>query len=131
MCNSVMYRVVTYKRDGNSELRLDNISYVNKLQYCQGVTNIGPNDKLGSYLLQVDRNIGMLDEDQRLIFEHDIVKDVNSGTEYVVEFCQQKLSFVFRTNNPEDTLESLDITDKHWRVINNIYKENEENFEIK
>lgn len=126
MCNyNILYRIVTYKRNNRDELQLNNISYTKKLDYCKSVTNVGPEDKLGSYLLQVDRNIGLLDVDQRLIFEHDIVKDVDSGIEYVVEFCQDKLSYVFRTDNPDDTLESLDITNKRWRVINNIYKENE------
>jgi hypothetical protein len=62
----------------------------------------------------------MLDKVQKMIFQNDYIKN-DKNKVYRVDWCQEKLSFVLRTNNPEDTLESLDITWQKWTVVGNIY----------
>jgi len=65
---------------------------------------------------------GLDDIELNGIFENDIIEDV-AGKRYIIEWCQDKLGFVARTSNSNDTLESLDITNyEHWKVIGNIRK---------
>ena len=72
---------------------------------------------------------GLRDKNGKLIYEGDIVKrDVKL---YRVDWCQDKLSFVLRSeNNQDDILESLDITIWNWEIIGNIH-ENPELLEVK
>lgn len=114
-----LYRYVTFIRNGRKE-EIANIAYANAFNYSHQITGLSDNSKLGSYSIHLDRSTGMLDKVQKMIFQNDYIKN-DKNKVYRVDWCQEKLSFVLRTNNPEDTLESLDITWQKWTVVGNIY----------
>lgn len=117
-----LYRIVCYKKKNKDKLELHNIAYSKLLSYGLETTGISPTDPLGSYMLKVDKSLGMLDKDQKLLFENDLVEN-DKKQQYVIEWCQEKLGFVLRNSNPDDTLESLDITSQRWKLIGNKYKD--------
>ena len=65
-----------------------------------------------------------------MIFQNDYVKN-SDGKVYLVEWCQDKLGFVLRTDDPNDTLESLDITSKTWSVVGNVHAKKYKKFDKK
>lgn len=68
--------------------------------------------------------IGLNDKNKKLIFENDIIER-DDGKIFVIEWCQEKLGYVARNNNPNETLESLDISWQIFKIIGNV-KENPE-----
>jgi len=115
-----LYRIVSYRKD-NGKLELHNISYSKMLNYGMSTTGISSNEPLDHYRLKVDRSSGMLDKDQKLIFENDLIEN-SKHQQFLIEWCQDKLGFVLRNSNPDDTLESLDITNQTWTLIGNKYQ---------
>ena len=120
-----LYRYVTYRKD-----EVCHISYANAFNYSNLITGLTDKDKLGEYHIELDRSTGMIDKSQKMIFQNDYVKN-NDGKVYLVEWCQDKLGFVSRTDNPDDTLESLDITSKTWSVVGNIHTKKYKEFDKK
>ena len=114
-----LYRYVTYKTEDKKSVVV-HVAYANAFNYSNLVTGLTDKDKLGSYHIELDRSTGMIDKSQKMIFQNDYVKN-NDGKVYLVEWCQDKLGFVLRTDNPDDTLESLDITSQMWLVVGNIH----------
>lgn len=114
-----LYRYVTYKTEDKKSVVV-HVAYANAFNYSNLVTGLTDKDKLGSYHIELDRSTGMIDKSQKMIFQNDYVKN-NDGKVYLVEWCQDKLGFVLRTDNPDDTLESLDITSQTWSVVGNIH----------
>ena len=80
------------------------------------------------YHKELEQCTGLKDKNGKLIYENDFIQAKN-GDIYLIEWCQEKLGFVARTNNPDDVLESLDISRCEWEVIGNIH-ENEDLLEI-
>ena len=76
----------------------------------------------------IEQSIGLKDKNSKLIYENDFIQAKN-GNIYLIEWCQEKLGFVARTNNPDDTLESLDISLYEWEIVGNIH-ENEDLLEV-
>lgn len=72
----------------------------------------------------IEQCTGLEDKNSHLIYENDFIQAKN-GNIYLIEWCQEKLGFVARTNNPDDTLESLDISLCEWEIVGNIH-ENED-----
>lgn len=64
---------------------------------------------------------GMIDKYKNLIYEGDIVER-GDGKRFVIEWCEQKLGFVARTDNPNEVLESLDIYYTPWKIMGNIHE---------
>lgn len=116
MRNRNLYRIVTYKKE-----ELQNLTYSQVINYGYEVTGIKKGEDVNQYKIIIDRNLGMVDKNQGLIFENDIVED-NKGNKYRVEWCQEKLGFVLRNAIPDRTLESLDITHQDWKIVGNRYK---------
>ena len=114
-----LYRYVTYKTENKKSIPV-HVAYANAFNYSNIITGLTDKDKLGTYNIQLDRSTGMIDKSQKMIFQNDYVKN-NDGKVYLVEWCQDKLGFVLRTDNPDDTLESLDITSQTWSVVGNIH----------
>lgn len=114
-----LYRYVTYK-ERDKKLVVTNISYANAFNYSNVITGLSDKDKPGTYQIHIDRSTGMLDKSQKMIFQNDYVEN-SRGKKYKVDWCQEKLGFVLRTDNPEDTLESLDITWQTWSIVGNTY----------
>ena len=48
---------------------------------------------------------------------------------FVIEWCQEKLGYVARNKNPNENLESLDISDETWVIVGNVH-ENPEFLEV-
>lgn len=69
----------------------------------------------------IEQCTGLRDKNGKLIYEGNIVENEN-GKIFVIEWCQDKLGYVARTNNPEETLESLDISWDCWKIIGNIHE---------
>lgn len=114
-----MYRYATYKQDVESKvLLLNNIGYSNNLTYSSIVTNIYTNDKLGTYKLEIDRSIDLVDISQRLIFENDYVKN-NKNEIYIVEKNSKGIQFVEINNTNTKSINYNDIKLQNWKVIGN------------
>lgn len=64
---------------------------------------------------------GIVDKYKNLIYEGDIVER-GDGKRFVIEWCEQKLGFVARTDNPNEVLESLDIYYTPWKIMGNIHE---------
>lgn len=64
--------------------------------------------------------IGLKDINNKLIFEGDIVKNKFFNQHFVVEWRQDRLSFVF--TNEETLYESYDITVNKWEIVGNIHE---------
>lgn len=79
--------------------------------------------------VDIEQCVGLKDKNSKLIYENDFIQAEN-GNVYLIEWCQEKLGFVARTNSPDDVLESLDISSCEWEVIGNIH-ENEDLLENK
>ena len=120
-----LYRYVTYKKD-----EVCHISDANAFNYSNLITGLTDKDKLGEYHIELDRSTGMIDKSQKMIFQNDYVKN-SDGKVYLVEWCQDKLGFVLRTDDPNDTLESLDITSKTWSVVGNVHAKKYKKFDKK
>lgn len=114
-----LYRYVTYKTENKKPIPV-HVAYANAFNYSNVITGLTDNDKLGSYNICLDRSTGMLDKSQKMIFQNDYIKN-DKGKIYKVDWCQEKLGFVLRTDNPDDTLESLDITWQTWTVVGNVH----------
>lgn len=69
----------------------------------------------------IEQCIGLKDKNSKLIYENDFIQAEN-GNIYLIEWCQEKLGFVARTNSPDDVLESLDISSCKWEVVGNIHE---------
>lgn len=115
-----LYRYVTYKTENKKSIPV-HVAYANAFNYSNIITGLTDEDKPGTYNIQLDRSTGMLDKSQKMIFQNDYVENTK-GKKYLVEWCQEKLGFVLRTDNPDETLESLDITWQTWSVVGNIHK---------
>jgi len=115
-----LYRYVTYKTENKKSIPV-HVAYANAFNYSNIITGLTDKDKPGTYNIQLDRSTGMLDKSQKMIFQNDYVENTK-GKKYLVEWCQEKLGFVLRTDNPDETLESLDITWQTWSVVGNIHK---------
>lgn len=114
-----MYRYATYKQDVESKvLLLNNIGYSNNLTYSSIVTNIYNNDKLGTYKLEIDRSIDLVDISQKLIFENDYVKN-NKNEIYIVEKNSKGIQFVEINNKNTKSINYNDIKLQNWKVIGN------------
>lgn len=64
---------------------------------------------------------GFRDKNKKLIFENDIIER-NDGKRFVIEWCQDKLGYVARNDNPNEVLESLDISWCDWKMVGNIHE---------
>lgn len=115
-----LYRYVTYKTENKKSIPV-HVAYANAFNYSNIITGLTDKDKPGTYNIQLDRSTGMLDKSQKMIFQNDYVENTK-GKKYLVEWCQEKLGFVLRTDNSDETLESLDITWQTWSVVGNIHK---------
>lgn len=69
----------------------------------------------------VEYCIGIVDKYKNLIYEGDIIEK-GDGKRFVIEWCQEKLGYVARTNNPNEVLESLDIYYTPWKIVGNIHE---------
>ena len=62
------------------------------------------------------RSTGLEDTNGKIIYQNDIIEDT-LGKRYTIEWCQDKLGFVARCDNPNEILESLDITCLQWKIV--------------
>lgn len=104
------------------------------LVYCNGcyeqvADRQLPNGTYKAYILTTyntseiieEQCVGLKDKNSKLIYENDFIQAEN-GNIYLIEWCQEKLGFVARTNNSDDVLESLDISRCEWGVVGNIHE---------
>lgn len=76
----------------------------------------------------VEKCIGLRDKRGKLIYEKDIIANRFMKL-FVIEWCQEKLGYVARNKNPNENLESLDISDETWVIVGNVH-ENPEFLEV-
>ena len=103
---------------------IEDSDIVRLTQYGKFVFNNATNGtepELNSKRFIFEQSIGLKDKNRKLIYENDFIQAKN-GNIYLIKWCQEKLGFVARTNNPNDVLESLDISSREWEIIGNIHE---------
>lgn len=95
---------------------IDNFKKKITIHFSEGYTKSFPLNNV--VLLQCT---GMVDKYKNLIYEGDIVER-GDGKRFVIEWCEQKLGFVARTDNPNEVLESLDIYYTPWKIVGNVHE---------
>lgn len=68
----------------------------------------------------IEQCIGLKDINDKLIFEGDVVKNKFFNQPFIVEWRQDRLSFVF--TNEETLYESYDITLNKWEIVGNVHE---------
>lgn len=128
MCsNTPLYRIVTYKIDNEDKIyKLNNISYTNGLNYSKVVTNVGTKEKLGTYVIKVDKSNNFIDKDQKLVFINDIVKSNNKH--YLVVYDKKSQDFGFKSMTTGRLATRKEIYTNSWSVVGNIHKMNKRLF---
>lgn len=112
------YRCVTYKKNSKGEWKLNNISYLSKLNYSKDITGIDANASVGSYVINIDRNIGK-DSRGRYVYENDVVMNENKESYIIKRYGTMSILMHIDNNS---ILNMSDMNKYKWRFIGNIYK---------
>lgn len=71
----------------------------------------------------LEQSTGFIDILGRPIYVNDIIRNTKTHKIYVIEWEQEKLSFVARNGIPDETLESFDITHQNWELVGNVHED--------
>jgi len=112
------YRYVTYTMDSNGKWKVKRMTYTPVLNYSKRTTGLDNKAKLGTYYINIDKNLGR-DIYGKSIYDNDLLIDAKNNVYKIIKKNCTRYLLNTQTNK---TLDISELKAHEWQLIGNLYK---------